>query len=135
MDLLGENESSWGLSSRGRLHHNGRIWDYCPAFDDGRQHRIRCVVNSFNGEVVFYVDGRAMGVAFRGVQIGHGYGSLYACVSSTVARTVIRLGAVHESYLSLHQMCAYRVRDHPECVRKALEEYRLPKSMIYATYS
>jgi len=132
---LGTDSASWALSSKGRLHHNGRSWEYCAPFDDGRSHRIACLVNSINGDVVFYVDGKSMGRAFTNIQIDARDNRLFACLSSTVSRSLFRLLNVVEIHPTLQEICSFRVRHDPRCLSQALDDYRLPKSMIFECYS
>ncbi|XP_054734691.1 SPRY domain-containing SOCS box protein 3-like [Anastrepha obliqua] len=85
---LGLNAESWGLSFYGGKQHNGLRAAYSPMFSQG------CVVgiclDRSRGTLEFYLNRRSLGVAYRNIPCDPQV-KLYAMVSSTSARSAIRL--------------------------------------------
>lgn len=135
-NVLGVDEMSWALNSKGYVYHNGKCEKYCDAFDDGGEHRVACLVNGYveGGEMHFFLDGKHLGVAFREIfrKNENEEGDLLLCpvVASTVSQSIFRIEEAWESYATLQQMCALKVRDNDKCRVLARSEYKLPESML-----
>ena len=97
--LVGKDSSSWGLSYTGNLHHNGRSKPYTSRFDHGTV--IGMHFDAWHGKLSFFKDNQPLGVAVKDLQ-----GKvLYPVVSSTAARTKMRLLRSSSTLFSLQYMC------------------------------
>ena len=98
--LIGKDSESWGLSYFGTIHHNGKVYDYTSKFDRGTV--IGVHLDQWHGRLSFFKNQEPLGVAFEGLQ-GK---KLYPMVSSTAARTKMRLQCSLSTKTSLQFMCA-----------------------------
>ena len=112
VNLLGEDDQSWGLSHKGLLWHDGSCRQYTKAFRENESTVIGMLYDSRNGTLVFYKDGTSLGVAFSGLH--HVHDDLFPIICSTAAKTQMSLSLSLRSFDSLQDRCraviAERVR-------------------------
>ena len=65
--MLGEEESSWGLSHKGLLWHAGRHKTYIKPFRENVATTIGIYFDGISGNLTFFKDGQNLGVAFTGL--------------------------------------------------------------------
>ncbi|ESP01265.1 hypothetical protein LOTGIDRAFT_111900 [Lottia gigantea] len=103
VNLLGEDEQSWGLSHKGLLWHNGLSRVYTKPFQENSSTIIGMLYDGESGTLTYFKDGDCLGVAFSGLdQITY---DLYPIVTSTAAKTEMTLGTRKRSYLNLQDRC------------------------------
>ncbi|XP_048575746.1 SPRY domain-containing SOCS box protein 3 isoform X2 [Nematostella vectensis] len=105
--ILGRDQDSWGLSYFGTFHHDGLTHDYTTKFDRGTTIGIH--VDTWSGRLTFLRDDQPLGVAAEGLKGKE----LYPMVSSTAARTKMRLTRSTSLKHSLQYLCC-------EAIGKAL---------------
>ncbi len=100
---LGKDRNGWGLSYHGTLHHNGIITDYTTKLESGSIIGLHLDMNK--GTLTFYKDEISLGIAFNGL-----FGQqLYPMISSTAARTRLRLLGRYKSTFSLQYLCCKEI--------------------------
>jgi SPRY domain-containing SOCS box protein 3 len=67
LNLLGENENSWGLSHKGYIWHGGKCSEFTTPFAENTPTRIGILFDGRKGTLEYYKDGRYLGVAFKGL--------------------------------------------------------------------
>ena len=67
VNMLGEEESSWGLSHKGLLWHAGRHKTYIKPFRENVATTIGIYFDGISGNLTFFKDGHNLGVAFTGL--------------------------------------------------------------------
>ncbi|XP_068717671.1 SPRY domain-containing SOCS box protein 3-like [Montipora capricornis] len=97
--LVGKDNTSWGLSYIGNFHHNGKAHNYTSRFDQGSV--IGVHLDTWHGNLSFFKDNEPLGVAAKGL-IGK---TLYPVVSSTAARTKMKLQRSSSTSFSLQYLC------------------------------
>jgi len=123
--LIGKDSDSWGISYFGTLHHNGKTKDFCNKFERGAV--IGCHLDLWKGTLSFYKNGRPLGIAFDGL-LGK---QLYPMISSTAARTKMRLLCSHKTSFSLQYLCCKEIsKTIPSHLQSnALDSLPLPKGL------
>jgi len=107
VDLLGQDDESWGLSYKGKVHHAGSSRKYCDAFfEAGTLLGVLLDVN--RGSLTFFKDGESLGEAFTGLDVVEG--PLYPMVSSTAADIEVELGVRTRRHLSLQERCFAKIK-------------------------
>lgn len=101
--ILGRDSESWGLSYFGMMHHNGKGREYTSKFDQGTT--IGVHLDTWSGKLAFLKDGKHLGVAAKGLR-GK---DLYPMVSSTAARTKMRLMRSTSVGFSLQYLCCAEI--------------------------
>jgi SPRY domain-containing SOCS box protein 3 len=92
INLLGEDACTWALSHKGFLYHNGQRIPYTTPFPENKSTTIGVLYNSNLGTLTYFKDNACLGLAFTGLQnIDQ---PIYACVSSTAARTQMTLVSI-----------------------------------------
>ena len=102
LNLLGQDEQSWGLSHKGVLWHAGESRTFTQAFVENRPTVIGVLFDSHKRTLSYYKDRRFLGVAFQGLDIQE---ELFPIVSSTAAKTEMTLGLQLRSFDSLQDRC------------------------------
>jgi len=97
--LIGKDNESWGISYFGTIHHDGKTRDYTKKFERGSV--IGCHLDLWKGTLAFYKNGEPLGVAFEGL-LGK---KLYPIISSTAARTRMKLLCSYNTGFSLQYLC------------------------------
>merc|ERR1712038_1033481 len=103
VNMLGEEETSWGLSHKGLLWHAGRHKTYIKPFRENVATTIGIYFDGISGNLTFYKDGHNLGVAFTGLH--EVTEPLYPIVCSTAAKTEMALGVLKRDFLSLQDRC------------------------------
>ena len=101
--LIGKEVDSWGISYFGTIHHNGTTKNYCKKFERGAV--IGCHLDLWKGTLSFFKNGTPLGVAFDGL-LGK---QLYPMISSTAARTKMKLVCSYKTSFSLQYMCCKEI--------------------------
>ena len=110
VNMLGEEEASWGLSHKGLLWHAGHSKTYIKPFRENVATTIGIYFDGISGNLTFYKDGQCLGVAFAGLQ--DVTEPLYPIVCSTAAKTEMALGVLKRDFLSLQDRCRATVLAH-----------------------
>lgn len=97
--LVGKDNTSWGLSYIGNFHHNGKAHNYTSRFDQGAV--IGVHLDAWHGKLSFFKDDEPLGVASKGL-LGK---TLFPVVSSTAARTKMKLQRSSAASFSLQYLC------------------------------
>ncbi|XP_020627957.1 SPRY domain-containing SOCS box protein 3-like isoform X2 [Orbicella faveolata] len=97
--LIGKDSNSWGLSYIGNFHHKGKTQKYTSRFDHGAV--IGVHLDAWHGKLSFFKDNEPLGVAAKGLT-GK---TLYPIVSSTAARTKMKLQRSSSTCFSLKYIC------------------------------
>ncbi|KAI5718840.1 hypothetical protein M8J76_000970 [Diaphorina citri] len=105
--LVGNDKESWGYSYWGRRHHNGEEWSYGNRYDQGSIIGVK--LDMWNGNLEFYLNRKPLGVAFTRL---NKYPELYPIVSSTAAKSSIRMIHSTSHPASLMHHCLASLRDH-----------------------
>lgn len=102
LNLIGCDQISWGLSTRGLLWHNNNYAKYCEAVQDAQPVRIGCLFDGFSGRLSFFINDKYMGLAFDNIDLDE---PIYPMVTSTVTKSLFKLTHVFESFPSLQDIC------------------------------
>lgn len=103
INMLGEDNQSWGLSHKGVLWHNGKSRQYTRPFRENEATTIGMLFDWNKGTLTYFKDGENLGVAFTG--LNYLQENLYPIVSSTAAKTEMTLGRRRRSFHSLQDRC------------------------------
>ena len=104
--LIGKDSNSWGLSYTGNFYHQGKAQKFSSRFDHGSV--IGVHLDTWHGKLSFFKDNEPLGVAANGLN-GK---PLYPVVSSTAARTKMRLQRSSSSSFSLQYLCCAAIGKH-----------------------
>ena len=126
VNMLGEDDHSWGLSHKGMLWHGGKCRQFTKAFRENEATTIGLLFDWFQGTLSFYKDGMCLGVGFTGLNTLDE--DLFPVVCSTAAKTEMGLGVTLRSFQSLQDRCrALVARQLTE--ENALDQLPLPNRM------
>ncbi len=103
VNLLGEDDQSWGLSHKGLLWHGGDWRHYTKPFRENEPVTIGLLFDGPQGTLTFYKDGVNLGIAFTG--LNRIEEDLYPLVCSTAAKTEMSLGLCLRGHHSLQDRC------------------------------
>ena len=103
VNLIGEDQQSWGLSHKGLLWHAGKSRQFTKPFHENRQTVIGMLFDWKQGTLSYYKDGISLGVAFTG--LNRVDEELFPIASSTAAKTDMRLMRRSRSFYSLQDRC------------------------------
>lgn len=103
INLIGEDENSWGLSHKGLLWHKGQFAHYTKPFRENQATTVGVLFDGIEGTLTFYKDGECLGVAFEGLQQIRE--PLYPMVSSTAAKTEMALVYMKRDFVNLQDRC------------------------------
>jgi SPRY domain-containing SOCS box protein 3 len=103
VNMLGEDEASWGLSHKGLLWHGGRHKQYIKCFKENIATTIGLYFDGVAGTLTYFKDGVCLGVAFTGLnEVAE---PLYPIVCSTAAKTEMALGVLKRDFVNLQDRC------------------------------
>lgn len=126
VNLLGEDEHSWGLSHKGLLWHGGKWFYYTKPFRENKATKVGILFDGIAGTITYYKDDKCLGVAFSG--LSDIKEPLYPIVCSTAAKTEMALGAMKRDFVNLQDRCRAvilkRIRSEND-----LEKLNLPNRM------
>jgi SPRY domain-containing SOCS box protein 3 len=126
VNLLGEDEHSWGLSHKGILWHGGKSRPFCRPFKENESTVVGVLFDGVQGTLSFYRDGVSLGVAFA--RLDRCQEPLFPAVSSTAAKTEMTLGVTMKAFDSLEDRCRSVVARLLE-VDDDIERLPLPKTV------
>lgn len=126
VNLLGEDNHSWGLSHKGLIWHSGKWRQYTKAFRENESTTIGLLLDWFQGTLTYYKDGLCLGVAFTG--INRVQEDLYPIVCSTAAKTEMMLGVTLRGFTSLQDRCRATITRYVT-EEEDLNKLPLPNSM------
>lgn len=125
VNLLGQDEESWGLSYKGKIWHKGVSRDYCDPFFSTTT-VIGVHLNMYKGTLTFYKNGVSLGEAFTGLNTKNQ--PLYPLISSTATETELGLGVRTSRYSSLQNKCFSMIRNSLKNV-ESIDNLPLPNLM------
>eukprot|EP00095_Tigriopus_kingsejongensis_P012029 maker-scaffold593_size129216-snap-gene-0.27 protein:Tk12029 transcript:maker-scaffold593_size129216-snap-gene-0.27-mRNA-1 annotation:"spry domain-containing socs box protein 3" len=126
VNMLGEDEKSWGLSHKGYIWHNGRYTWYTKPFRENVGTTIGLFYDGISGTLTYFKDGVNLGVAFSGLD--EVKEPLYPIVCSTAAKTEMGLGVMKRDFISLLDRCRSVILHHLT-KEEQLDDLCLPKSL------
>lgn len=110
VNMLGEDEHSWGLSHKGLLWHGGRHKQYIKPFRENVATTVGIFFDGVSGNLTYYKDNICLGIAFTGLQDIQE--PLYPIVCSTAAKTEMALGVLKRDFQSLQDRCRAVILSH-----------------------
>lgn len=122
-NLLGEDDSGWGLSHKGQLWHGGRWYHYTKPFRENEPTTIGILFDGIAGTLTYYKDGKCLGVAFRG--LNEVTEPIYPIICSTAAKTEMTLYSMKRDFVNLQDRCRTVIVKRVKC-EKDLEKLSLP---------
>lgn len=103
VNMLGEDENSWGLSHKGLIWHNGKWRQFTKPFRENEATTIGILFDWKTGTLTYFKDGVNLGVAFNGLnQIDD---DIFPVVCSTAAKTEMTLGVTRRTFIDLQDRC------------------------------
>ncbi len=107
LNLIGIDKFSWGLSNKGHLWHDNISRNFCDSFDQTAEQqsdlKIGCLFDGYKGRLAYFKNGQFINLAFTNIPVN--LYDLYPMVSSTVAKSIIRIESAYESFPSLSDLC------------------------------
>ena len=103
VNMLGEDDNSWGLSHKGLLWHGGRYRQYIMPFRENVATTVGLYFDGVSGSLTFFKDNICLGVAFTGLQ--EVTEPLYPIICSTAVKTEMALGILGRDFQSLQDRC------------------------------
>lgn len=103
VNLVGEDEHSWGISHKGIAMHNGIGRNFTKPFAENQATTIGMLFDWSKGTLSYFKDGEPLGVAFTGLNRVNQ--ELYPIVCSTAAKTEMTLGRRRRMYHNLQDRC------------------------------
>ena len=103
VNMLGEDDNSWGLSHKGLLWHGGRSKQYVKPFVENIATTVGLYFDGVSGSLTFFKDKVCLGVAFTGLQ--EVKEPLFPIICSTAVRTEMALGVLRREFHSLQDRC------------------------------
>lgn len=123
INMLGEDNNGWGLSHKGLLWHSGTSLHFTKRFIENQATKIGLLFDGINGTLTYYKDGRCLGVAFRGLNKIRK--TLYPIVTSTAAKTEMKLGEARRDFVNLQDRCRAEIMKLVKS-RAQIDELKLP---------
>ncbi|KAK6187296.1 hypothetical protein SNE40_005358 [Patella caerulea] len=121
--LIGQDAESWGLSYTGTTQHRNQKRRYASKFGQGSI--IGAHLDMWRGTLTFYKNRKPLGVAYTGLQ-----GKvLYPMVSSTAARSGMKVITSRSFKTSLQFMCCQTLRKIVPHHMSVLDVVRLPPGL------
>jgi len=121
--IIGKDTDSWGISYFGTLHHNGKTKEYTRKFERGSI--IGCHLDLWKGTLSFYKNGEPLGIAFDGL-LGK---KLYPLISSTAARTKMKLLCSYNTNFSLQYLCCKQISENMNLYGESVANLPIPKGL------
>ncbi|XP_013404968.1 SPRY domain-containing SOCS box protein 3 [Lingula anatina] len=116
VNMLGEDDQSWGLSHKGLLWHNGKWRQYTKPFRENEATTIGLLFDWKSGTLTYLKDGLNLGVAFTGINKVEE--DLYPVICSTAAKTEMTLGVTRRAFVDLQDRCreviVHQIQDENE---------------------
>ncbi|XP_012946356.1 SPRY domain-containing SOCS box protein 3 [Aplysia californica] len=114
-NMIGEDIHGWGLSHRGRTHHNGMSSFFCRSFPEHTPTIVGILLDRRRGDMSFYKDGVCLGQEkereraspFQGLDRVES--DLYPTICSTAAKSAMMVGTRYRSFLNLQDRCRHVV--------------------------
>ncbi|KAL4235567.1 hypothetical protein ACF0H5_003963 [Mactra antiquata] len=103
VNLVGEDEQSWGISHKGVAWHSGKSRTFTKPFRENEATTVGLLFDWNKGTLSYFKDGEYLGVAFTG--LNHVDQELFPIVCSTAAKTEMTLGRRRRTYHSLQDRC------------------------------
>lgn len=121
----GKDTNSWGLSHKGVLWHGNQTRRYTDVIlEQGMV--IGVHLDLYRGTLSYYINGKPMGVAFRGLNtVGE---KLYPMIGSTPGGTEMAVTLKTCRYLSLEEKCYHTITTAVRS-RTHIDKLPLPKIM------
>ena len=130
INMLGEDDQSWGLSHKGLLWHKNCHSSYTKPFKENVATTIGLYFDGVAGTLTYFKDGVDLGVAFTGL---HKVAEpLYPMICSTAAKTEMSLGVMKREFQSLQDMCraaTLQQLSHEEQIDRQIDQLPLPKAL------
>lgn len=126
VNMLGENNESWGLSHKGFLWHGGNYRQYTKSFKENISTTIGLYFDGIAGTLAYYKDGISLGVAFTG--LADIEEPLYPIICSTAAKTEMALGVTKREFLSIQDRCRSVILRHLN-TKDQIEQLELPRTL------
>lgn len=126
VNMLGEDDQSWGLSHKGFLWHSGKHRQYTKPFRENVATTVGIFFDGIAGTITYFKDGVSLGVAFNGLE--EVTEPLYPIVCSTAAKTEMSLGIMKREFVSIQDRCRsviLRQLTH----ESQIEELELPRTL------
>lgn len=121
VSLLGSTKDSWGISYHGDILHNGLAWAYTKPFSLGSL--VGISLDMCSGTMEFYINRKPLGMAFSNIRKNN-Y-ELYPMITSTAAKSAIRMTCSLELLPSLQLNCLHVVKKFPQLITKFQEIHGL----------
>lgn len=99
LNLIGEDEHSWGMSHKGILWHNNQWVQFTRPFLENKPTTVGLLFDASNGTLTYFKDGICLGIAFTGLDVITD--KLYPVVCSTAAKTEMTLANTRRDFFSL----------------------------------
>lgn len=103
VNLVGEDDQSWGLSHKGVAWHSGKRRNFTKPFHENEATTVGILFDWSKGTLSYFKDGESLGVAFTGLNRVNQ--ELYPIVCSTAAKTEMTLGRRRRMYHNLQDRC------------------------------
>ncbi|XP_071964572.1 SPRY domain-containing SOCS box protein 3-like [Antedon mediterranea] len=127
VNLLGENNMSWGLSHKGLIWHNGTSQIYTKPFTENKSTTIGVYFDGMQGTLSYYQDGVFIGVAFDGLDAVTE--EIYPMISSTAAKTIMTLASAWREMTTLQDRCRMVLMRNLKGSSQDVENLNLPRSL------
>lgn len=106
--LIGRDCTSWGFNYTGKVLHDGHEKDYAQLeMTNNSSLKVGVYYDSYYGNIVFTVNDKSQGIAFKNVPNGL---ELYPLICSTARGSEMKLIYCHSSIISLKALCRGTVR-------------------------
>jgi len=126
VNMLGEDEQSWGLSHKGYIWNKETNRQYTQPFRENVATTIGIYFDGNAGTLTYYKDYVSLGVAFTGLnEISE---PLYPMICSTAAKTEMSLGVMKREFLSMQDRCRATIISSLTNEGQ-IEQLLLPKSL------
>ena len=103
INMIGEDDQSWGISHKGIAWHHGKSRYYTKPFRENEATTVGMLFEWDKGTLSYFKDGEPLGVAFTGLNRVNQ--ELYPIVCSTAAKTEMALIGRRRLYHSLQDRC------------------------------
>ena len=120
--LLGRDSESWGLSYLGTIQHRGEMKQFTTKLE--RDDVVGLHLDMWHGTLSIYNQGKACGIAFQGLHNKE----LYPMLSSTAARTRMKLERSYSLPTTLQYLCCAKIANHISGIHD-LDKLPLPPGM------
>lgn len=127
VNLLGEDDNSWGLSHKGLVWHGGIGYSFTKRFVENQSTKIGLLFDGINGTLTYYKDGECLGVAFHG--LNKIKKPLYPIVTSTAAKTEMIIAEQRRDFVNLQDRCRAEIL---KCIQHKdhIKELEIPQIMM-----